>query len=154
VSFAATTFISLHQGFMNDSRNLTGRGLKKRMVSFIVSLAALELVPIGECLKSAGFLRPLAAKRWCRRNIGKGRGMTVHRLFKNQAFEPEALSAMTRTYAEVCRALGLNDGDLAVKSGTKTVDKTRVAKTVIEFAQRGARDQRQLRDCVLQALKQ
>jgi hypothetical protein len=84
----------------------------------------------------------------------KRQGMTVHRLFKNQAFEPEALSAMTRTYAEVCRALGLNDGDHADKNGTKAVDKTRVAKMVIEFAQRGARDQRQLRDCVLQALKQ
>jgi hypothetical protein len=79
--------------------------------------------------------------------------MTVHRLFKNQAFEPEALSAMTRTYAEVCRALGLNDGDVADKGG-QTVDRTRVAKTVIEFAQRGARNQRQLRDCVLEALKQ
>jgi len=79
--------------------------------------------------------------------------MTVHRLFKNQAFEPEALSAMTRTYAEVCRALGLNERDVADQGG-HSVDRTRVAKTVIEFAQRGARDQRQLRDCVLEALKQ
>jgi hypothetical protein len=85
--------------------------------------------------------------------------MAVYRLFKNQAFEPEALSAMTRTYAEVCRALGLNDGDLSDKGGAKTpdtkaLDKTRVAKTVIEYAQRGARDHTQLRDCVLEALKQ
>ncbi len=79
--------------------------------------------------------------------------MTVHRLFKNQAFEPEALSAMTRTYAEVCRALGLSDGDLADHSA-QSVDRTRVAKAVIEFAQRGARNPRQLRDCVLEALKQ
>ncbi|HUC51723.1 MAG TPA: hypothetical protein VMA30_20250 [Xanthobacteraceae bacterium] len=90
--------------------------------------------------------------------------MPVYRLFRNQAFEPEAISAMTRTYAEVCRALGLNDGDLADKGGanasdntasdTRALDKTRVAKTVIEYAQRGARDHRQLRDCVLEALKQ
>jgi hypothetical protein len=85
--------------------------------------------------------------------------MPVYRLFKNQAFEPEAISAMTRTYAEVCRALGLNDGDLVDKGGAKAsdakaLDKTRVAKTVIEYAQRGARDHRQLRDCVLEALKQ
>jgi len=79
--------------------------------------------------------------------------MAVHRLFKNQAFEPEAISAMTRTYAEVCGVLGLNDADLTDKGGARMADKTRVAKAVIEFAQRGARD-RQLRDCVLQALKQ
>jgi hypothetical protein len=84
--------------------------------------------------------------------------MPIYRLFKDKAFEPEALSAMTRTYAEVCRTLGLNDGDMAEtgagKAGDRTVDKTRVAKMVIEFAQRGARDHTQLRDCVLQALKQ
>jgi hypothetical protein len=85
--------------------------------------------------------------------------MPVYRLFRNQAFEPEAISAMTRTYAEVCLTLGLNDVDLADHGGAKAadsraLDKTRVAKMVIEYAQRGARDHRQLRDCVLQALKQ
>jgi hypothetical protein len=89
--------------------------------------------------------------------------MAVYRLFKNQAFEPEAISAMTRTYAEVCRTLGLSDGDLADRSaavpgttvsGTAALDKMLVAKTVIEYAQRGARNHRQLRDCVLEALKQ
>jgi hypothetical protein len=80
--------------------------------------------------------------------------MAIYRLFKDKAFEPEAILAMTRTYAEVCRVLGLNDADLTDKSGARTVDKTRVAKTVIEYAQRGARDHRQLRDCVLEALKQ
>ncbi len=71
--------------------------------------------------------------------------MAVYRLFKNQPFEPEALSTMTRTYTEVCRTLGVNDRDLG---GTNAV-----AKTVIEFAQRGARDPVLLRDCVLQALR-
>ncbi len=96
--------------------------------------------------------------------------MPIYRLFKNEAFEPEAISAMTRTYAEVCRALGLSDGDAAEAGGAKTVAKTitkteakpiektvdraRVAKTVIEYAQRGARDHARLRDCVLEALKQ
>jgi hypothetical protein len=87
--------------------------------------------------------------------------MPIYRLFKNEAFEPEAISAMTRTYAEVCHTLGLNDGDVA-ETGAKmadstadrTVDRTRVAKTVIEYAQRGARDHTRLRDCVLEALKQ
>jgi hypothetical protein len=75
----------------------------------------------------------------------KREGMTVHRLFKNEPFEPEALSTMTRTYAEVCRMLGISDRD---QSETDAV-----AKTVIEFAQRGARDPVRLRDCVLQALR-
>ena len=78
--------------------------------------------------------------------------MPVYRLFKDKAFEPEAISAMTRTYAEVCRVLGLNEADLTDKGGM--ADKTRVAKAVIEYAQRGARDHRQLCDCVLEALKQ
>ncbi|HSZ66324.1 MAG TPA: hypothetical protein VK825_08980 [Xanthobacteraceae bacterium] len=80
--------------------------------------------------------------------------MPIYRLFKNEAFEPEAISAMTRTYAEVCRALGLNDGDAAETGSSGMVDKARVAKTVIEYAQRGARDHTRLRDCVLEALKQ
>jgi hypothetical protein len=97
--------------------------------------------------------------------------MAVYRLFKNKAFEPEAISTMTRIYAEVCQTLGLSDSDLAETGGdtrpmvAKTtvgkpvagktkVSKTLVAKTVIEYAQRGARDQTRLRDCVLQALGQ
>ena len=71
--------------------------------------------------------------------------MAVYRLFKDQAFEPEAIATMTRAYAEVCRALGLSDRDQH--------SATLVAKTVIEFAQRGARDPARLRDCVLQALR-
>jgi len=70
--------------------------------------------------------------------------MAVYRLFKDQAFEPEAIATMTRAYAEVCRALGLSDRDQRAAL---------VAKTVIEFAQRGARDPTRLRDCVLQALR-
>jgi hypothetical protein len=72
-------------------------------------------------------------------------GMTVYRLFKNEPFEPEAISTMTRTYTEVCRMLGVSDRD---QSETDAV-----AKNVIEFAQRGARDPVRLRDCVLQALR-
>jgi len=72
--------------------------------------------------------------------------MDVYRLFKYQPFEPEALTAMTRTYAEVCHMLGVSDRDPRRKQV--------VAKTVIEFAQRGARDPVRLRDCVLQALRE
>jgi len=71
--------------------------------------------------------------------------MTVYRLFRNAAFEPEAISTMTWAHAEVCRTLGLDERDHP--------DIDRVARTVIEFAQRGARDQNRLRDCVLRALR-
>lgn len=70
--------------------------------------------------------------------------MTVYRLYKNKPFEPEALAAMTRAYADICRELGLNEGDRPEIHA--------VAKKVIEFAQRGDHDPVRLRDHVLQAL--
>jgi hypothetical protein len=71
--------------------------------------------------------------------------MTVHRLYKNVAFEPEAISVMTSALADVCRALGLSERN--------DPDRDMVAKTVIEYAQRGVRDPALLRDSVLQALR-
>jgi hypothetical protein len=81
--------------------------------------------------------------------------MAVYRLFKNEAFEPEAISTMTRAYADVCRMLGLTDCDHPQTDGTGNalLDKNLVAKKVIEFAQRGARDSERLRDCVLRDLR-
>jgi hypothetical protein len=71
--------------------------------------------------------------------------MAVYRLFRNQAFEPETIATMTSAYADVCRALGLDDGDQPEADA--------VAKKVIEFAQRGERDPVRLRDRVLQAFQ-
>ncbi len=71
--------------------------------------------------------------------------MAVYRLFKNKAFEPEAITAMTSAYADVCRTLGVSDRDHR--------EANVVAKKVIEFAQRGERDATRLRDSVLQALR-
>jgi hypothetical protein len=71
--------------------------------------------------------------------------MAVYGLFKNEAFEPEAIVSMSRAYVDVCRELGLGDSDRRETS--------RVARTVIEFAQRGARDHVRLRNCVLEALR-
>ncbi len=71
--------------------------------------------------------------------------MAVYRLYKDKAFEPEALTMMTSAYADVCRTLGLNIHDHS--------EANVVAKTVIEFAQRGARDPMRLRQCVLEALR-
>ena len=70
--------------------------------------------------------------------------MAVYRLFKNKAFEPEAISIMTSAYADVCRTLGLSDRDHSQAN--------MVAKAVIEYAQRGVRDPARLRDRVLAAL--
>jgi len=71
--------------------------------------------------------------------------LTVYRLFRNEAFEPEAIVNMTRVYADVCQTLGLSDANHS--------ETTVVAAKVIEFAQRGARDPILLRDCVLEALR-
>ncbi|MGA2892366.1 MAG: hypothetical protein ABSE22_05810 [Xanthobacteraceae bacterium] len=71
--------------------------------------------------------------------------MAIYRLFQSEPFEPEAISTLTRAYTEVCRTLGVSDRDHPAANT--------VAKTVIEFAQRGERDPIRLRDCVLQALR-
>jgi hypothetical protein len=70
--------------------------------------------------------------------------MAVYRLFKNKAFEPEAIAIMTNAYTDVCRTLGVSDRDREANV---------VAKKVIEFAQRGERDPERLRQYVLQALR-
>jgi hypothetical protein len=71
--------------------------------------------------------------------------MAVYGLFKNKAFEPETIVAMTRAHAEVCRAIGLGSRDRPAADA--------IAKKVIEFAQRGERDPVRLRENVLQALQ-
>ena len=71
--------------------------------------------------------------------------MAVYRLFKSKAFEPEAIAAMTSTYADICRTLGVLDRDHSEADA--------VAKKVIEFAQRGEHDPLRLRESVLQALE-
>jgi hypothetical protein len=71
--------------------------------------------------------------------------MTVYRLFKNKAFEPEAIAIMTRAHADVCRTLGVSEHD--------DPEANTVAQKVIEFAQRGERDPVRLREHVLQALR-
>jgi hypothetical protein len=70
--------------------------------------------------------------------------MAVYSLFKNKPFEPEAISVMTGAYADVCRALGLRDGDRPETDA--------VARKVIELAQRGVSDRVDLREKVLREL--
>ena len=70
--------------------------------------------------------------------------MAVYGLFRNKAFEPETIATMTSAYADVCRALGVDDDRPEADA---------VAKKVIEFAQRGERDPVRLRNHVLQAFQ-
>jgi hypothetical protein len=71
--------------------------------------------------------------------------MTVYRLFRSRAFEPEAITVMSKAYSDVCRALGVHDRD-HLKTDA-------VAKKIIEFSQRGERDPARLRESVLRALQ-
>jgi hypothetical protein len=71
--------------------------------------------------------------------------MAVYRLFRHKAFEPEAISTMSRAHSEACRELGLNDSNHP--------EAAVVAKKVIEFAQRGEHDPNRLRESVLAALR-
>jgi hypothetical protein len=41
----------------------------------------------------------------------EGAAMAVYRLFKNKAFEPDAIAAMSSAYADICRTVGLGDRD-------------------------------------------
>jgi hypothetical protein len=52
---------------------------------------------------------------------------------------------MTRAYSDVCRKLGLDEGNRPEANA--------IAKKVIEFAQRGDRDPVRLREHVLLALR-
>jgi hypothetical protein len=70
--------------------------------------------------------------------------MAVYSLFRNKPFEPEAISVLSGAYADICRALGLDDHD---RPETDVV-----AKKVIEYAQRGVSDRVRLRERVLQEL--
>jgi len=71
--------------------------------------------------------------------------MAVYHLFRNKAFEPEALAVMTSAYSDVCRVLGLHERD--------QVETDAVAKKIIEFSQRGERDPARLRESVLRAMQ-
>jgi hypothetical protein len=70
--------------------------------------------------------------------------MAIYCLFRNKPFEPEAISVLTGAYADVCRTLGLADGDRRETDA--------VARKVIEFAQRGVNDRVDLREKVLRDL--
>ena len=71
--------------------------------------------------------------------------MAVYCLFRSKAFEPEAISALSGAYADICRTLGVSAHD--------EPEANAVARKVIEFAQRGVSDRIHLRERVLQELR-
>jgi hypothetical protein len=71
--------------------------------------------------------------------------VAIYRLLQNQAFEPDAIAAMTAAYEEAIRTLGLRD-----RSDPLT---QLVAERIIEFAQRGERDPIRLRQYALSSFK-
>jgi len=71
--------------------------------------------------------------------------MTIHRLLRNTAFEPETVAAMADAFEQVCRELGLIERDNPARDT--------VARKVIEIAQAGERDGARLRERTLAALK-
>jgi hypothetical protein len=67
----------------------------------------------------------------------------LYRLLQNGAFEPAAIDAMSIAFEDVCLGLAELSDPL----------RDMVAKKVIEFAQRGERDPRRLRELTLAAFK-
>ena len=62
--------------------------------------------------------------------------MPIHRLLQNRAFEPDDISALTDAFEQACRYLDLAEDDEAARR--------RVARKIIELAQTGIRDPKDL----------
>ena len=58
--------------------------------------------------------------------------MTIYRLLKETAFDPEAVKRMANAFEETCRSLGVTAND--------EPQRERIARTVIDIAQAGERD--------------
>ena len=71
--------------------------------------------------------------------------MPLYRLLQNCAFEPATIDAMSAAFDDVCRTLGLAELSDPLRD--------MVAKKVIEFAQRGERDQARLAELTLAAFR-
>ena len=71
--------------------------------------------------------------------------MSLYRLLQNQAFEPPQLQAMVYAFENVCH-------DLKLRPVEDDGDRERIARKVIEIAQRGERDPIRLKAQVLAEL--
>jgi len=71
--------------------------------------------------------------------------MTIHRLLRNTASDPETITTIADAFERACRELGLID--------RKDPARDAVARKVIEIAQAGERDGARLRERTVAALK-
>jgi hypothetical protein len=69
----------------------------------------------------------------------------ILRLLQGRVFEPEVVNAMVTAFEDVLRELKLTDREDPIVE--------RVAKIIIECAERGMRDPADIRDCALQAIR-
>jgi hypothetical protein len=71
--------------------------------------------------------------------------LPLYQLLQDCAFEPAAIEVMSAAFEDVCRTLGLAELSDPLRD--------MVAKKVIEFAQRGERDQARLAELTLAAFR-
>ena len=71
--------------------------------------------------------------------------MPIFRLLQGRAFDPEAVRVMQTAFEDTLRELKLTNREDPIVE--------RVAKVIIECAERGMRDPNQMRDCALEAIR-
>jgi hypothetical protein len=69
----------------------------------------------------------------------------ILRLLQGRIFEPEVVNAMVTAFEDALRELKLTNREDPIVE--------RVAKIIIECAERGMRDPADIRDCALQAIR-
>jgi hypothetical protein len=72
--------------------------------------------------------------------------MTIYRLLKETAFDPEAVKRLATAFEEICRSLGVPANDEPRRE--------RIARTILTIAQAGERDPTRLRERTLAALNE
>jgi hypothetical protein len=68
--------------------------------------------------------------------------MPLDRLLQNTAFDPKLIEAMVFAFETICQERGL-------KPIRHDAERERIAKTVVQYAQRGITDPEKLRQAVL-----
>jgi hypothetical protein len=72
-------------------------------------------------------------------------GVPILRLLQGRAFDPEAINRMVAAFEDTLRELKLSNREDPMVQ--------RVAKLIIECAERGMRDPAEMRDCALEAIR-
>ena len=72
-------------------------------------------------------------------------GVPILRLLQGRAFDPEAINLMVIAFEETLRELKLSNREDPIVQ--------RVAKAIIECAERGVRSPAEMRDCALEAIR-